>query len=87
MLLSLLAQQMSGMLLQSGGQMAGARFLKHNIRDDFDDLTDVAQAVRHPRCALFCVLHRRRTGMMPSLAIVLSPCMPFSYMLLQMPCA
>ena len=33
-------------VLQSGGQMAGVRFLKHNIRDDFDDLTDVARLYR-----------------------------------------
>ncbi len=57
MLLSLLAQQMSGMLLQSGGQMAGARFLKHNIRDDFDDLTDVARlyGIRAVPCFVFFI--------------------------------
>ncbi len=31
---------------QAGGQRAGVRFLKHNIRDDFDDLTDVAAFYR-----------------------------------------
>ena len=45
------------MLPQSGGQMAGARFLKHNIRDDFDDLTDVARlyGVRAVPCFVFFI--------------------------------
>ncbi len=44
-------------LLQSGGQMAGARFLKHNIRDDFDDLTDVARlyGIRAVPCFVFFI--------------------------------
>ena len=44
-------------LLQSGGQMAGVRFLKHNIRDDFDDLTDVARlyGVRAVPCFVFFI--------------------------------
>lgn len=53
----LLVPKMFGMLLQSGGQMAGARFLKHNIRDDFDDLTDVARlyGIRAVPCFVFFI--------------------------------
>ncbi|CAK0785139.1 hypothetical protein CVIRNUC_008345 [Coccomyxa viridis] len=42
---------------ESGGQMAGVRFLKHNIRDDFDDLTDVARlyGVRAVPCFVFFI--------------------------------
>ncbi|KAK9839314.1 hypothetical protein WJX81_007280 [Elliptochloris bilobata] len=32
----------SALCKEAGGQRAGVRFLKHNVRDDFDDLTDVA---------------------------------------------
>ena len=44
-------------MLQSGGQMAGVRFLKHNIRDDFDDLTDVARlyGIRAVPCFVFFI--------------------------------
>ena len=37
--------------------MAGARFLKHNIRDDFDDLTDVARlyGIRAVPCFVFFI--------------------------------
>lgn len=37
--------------------MAGVRFLKHNIRDDFDDLTDVARlyGIRAVPCFLFFI--------------------------------
>ena len=43
--------------LQACGQLAGVRFLKHNIRDDFDDLTDVARlyGVRSVPCFVFFV--------------------------------
>jgi hypothetical protein len=37
--------------------MAGVRFLKHNIRDDFDDLTDVARlyGIRAVPCFVFFI--------------------------------
>lgn len=42
---------------QANGQQAGVRFLKHNIRDDFDDLTDVARlyGVRAVPCFVFFI--------------------------------
>ena len=43
--------------MQACGQLAGVRFLKHNIRDDFDDPTDVARlyGVRSVPCFVFLV--------------------------------
>ncbi|CAL5229040.1 g12289 [Coccomyxa viridis] len=55
---------------ESGGQMAGARFLKHNIRDDFDDLTDVARlyGIRAVPCFVFFIggAQMKRMSMMDS---------------------
>ena len=33
-------------LLQAQSQRAGVKFLKHNVRDDFDDVTDIARLYR-----------------------------------------
>ena len=43
--------------MQANLQLAGVRFLKHNVRDDFDDLTDVARlyGVRAVPCFVFFV--------------------------------
>ncbi len=50
-----LSKAMPGM--QANLQLAGVRFLKHNVRDDFDDLTDVARlyGVRAVPCFVFFV--------------------------------
>ncbi|CAL8469739.1 g9281 [Coccomyxa elongata] len=60
----------ASMCRDANGQQAGVRFLKHNIRDDFDDLTDVARlyGVRAVPCFVFFVggAQMRRVSMMDS---------------------
>ncbi len=68
---------------QAAGQRAGVRFLKHNIRDEFDDVTDIAAFYRVKSVPSFLFLvggaqarARPRTQRLqgPVLALVGSPC-------------
>ena len=50
-------QRYAALCRESAAQRAGLRFLKHNVRNEFDDVSDVARmfGVRGTPCFLFLV--------------------------------